>query len=100
MPFIIADTGDAQGGDLPEIVIVDFCNRDIEFISRPRGDSFNDPSFIFKGPVLRYTESDMTNTNVHYSFCPVPNIHAAGSTVKNDETDSYCDLSLISAFMI
>jgi hypothetical protein len=65
MPLVITDAADANGGQLPVIVIIHLGYGDIKFIPHPAGDRLQDLPFALEGHIFRQSEADPGNTNIH-----------------------------------
>lgn len=66
MAFIVTDAGNAQGGHLPQIEVVNLGYRDIELVGDSAGDRFHDLPLALERTVLRQTKPEPTNTDVHF----------------------------------
>jgi hypothetical protein len=65
VPVIIADTADADGSHLPDIIVIDLGHGDIELITYPTGNGLQDLPFTLERHVLRYTETNFANAYIH-----------------------------------
>ena len=61
----VANAADADGGQLPEVVVVNFGDRDVKLVGDPGCDRFQNLSLAFQGLVFRNTEANLADTNVH-----------------------------------
>ncbi len=63
--LIVAYAANTESSYLPGIVIINLGNRDVEFISNAAGDGLEHTALIFQRAVLRDSQPDCTNTDVH-----------------------------------
>lgn len=71
MPLVITNTTDADGSQLPQIVVVDFSNGNIKLVSDPGGNWLQYlPLILNRRKVFRQAKANPTHANVHnlYSY--------------------------------
>jgi hypothetical protein len=61
----VADAADANGGQLPEVVVVNFGDRDVKLVGDPCRYRFQNLSLAFQGLVFWNTEANLAYTNIH-----------------------------------
>jgi len=66
--FIITDETNSNCRQLPEIIIFNFGDRDVELISQAGSNRLNDLSFTFERQVIRQSQLYFTYADIHYSI--------------------------------
>ena len=52
----VADIADTKGGNLPQIVVINLGDGNVEFVAHPGGNRFQYPSLTLEGEILRETK--------------------------------------------
>ncbi len=65
MPILIADAADADGSQLPAVLVVHFRHGDIELVSDTTGYGFQYLPFAFKRQVFRQAEVNLAHAHIH-----------------------------------
>ena len=76
MAPVVRDTAEADGRQLPGVVVVDLGHGHLELVADPAGNGLQDPPLAFEGHVLRQAEADPGDADIHEINCgdmrPVP----------------------------
>jgi hypothetical protein len=67
VPIAIADTGNAQSRNLPGIIIIYFCNRDVELVPNPSVKRFDYSTLAFETLIFGQTERQFANADIQAS---------------------------------
>jgi hypothetical protein len=62
---MVADTGNPDRGNLPQLVILYLRNGDIELILKTRRNRFDDTTLILQRLTLRNMYLQLTDANIH-----------------------------------
>jgi len=65
MAAVVADAGNAQGSHLPQVLVLDLSDRDVELILHPGGDRLDHHPLTLQGMVLMDAQPDPQGTDVH-----------------------------------
>jgi hypothetical protein len=90
VPFIVTDSADADGRQLPGIVIVHLGDGDIEPAADPTNDGLDHLPFPLEGHVFRDAQADPSDADIH-----VFNLSLAYFRVKQREPERGEGLCLI-----
>jgi hypothetical protein len=63
VPIAIADTGNAQSRNLPGIIIIHFCDGDVELVANPAAKRFDDSTLAFETLIFGQPERQFTNAD-------------------------------------
>jgi hypothetical protein len=70
VPFAVADAGDPDGSQLPQVMVADLGYGDPELVPYPAGDGLYYLSLALEGQVFRQAQGYPAYAHVHLSVSP------------------------------